>query len=192
MDTPRRRLHVDVAEKLLDRAEIVTPSGERVAYRWQQRVMSDGRRHAERGSAAEGGADENWWKADRRSAPIVCQGSGERIFFLDCAPSAVYVHLKFLLGTRVRGVSWVSGLIAAKEVVRGIGEKCILLFPGKSKLDQGGNPNSCLLSSTCPDRPVLENEGVSRKDVYFRLLSHTFYVRRGAVFLGINGLTATG
>jgi hypothetical protein len=110
MDTPRRRLHVDVAEKLLDRAEIVTPSGERVAYRWQQRVMSDGRRHAERGSAAEGGADENWWKAGRRSAPIVCQGSGERIFFLDCAPSAVYVHLKFLLGTRVRGVSWVSGI----------------------------------------------------------------------------------
>ena len=40
-----------------------------------QGVMCDGRQHAESGSAAEGGADEIWVKADHRSAPSVRQGS---------------------------------------------------------------------------------------------------------------------
>jgi hypothetical protein len=65
----------------------------------RQRVMSDGRRHAKRGSAAGDGADEIRLKADHRSAPVVHQGSGFRIVFLDLPPSAVYVRLKFFFGT---------------------------------------------------------------------------------------------
>jgi hypothetical protein len=71
-------------------------------------------------------------------------------------------------------------------------QKCLLLFRQFHQLNQCSIPNSRLLLHTYSKRPVLENQGLSRKHVYFCLLLHTFHIGRARVLFDINGLTATG
>ena len=94
------------------------------------------------------------------------------------------------IGDQVSGV----GVIAAKVAVGGKREnreKCLLLFRQFCQFNQDAMRNSCLLLSTGSKKPVAQNQGVSRKLVYFCLLLSTFHVWAGRVFFGINGLSVT-
>ena len=70
-------------------------------------------------------------------------------------------------------------------------EKCILLFRGKTQLFQGHMQVLCILLYTCLKRPVQQNQGFSRKNVYFCILLYTVHVGRGVVSCRINRLSAT-
>ena len=83
---------------------------------------------------------------------------------------------------------------AARLVSRSLGEgwkKCLLLFRGKRLSDQGVMWNSCLLLYTGSKRPTVENQGLSRKNVYFYILLHTFHVGHGGVSFRFNELSET-
>jgi hypothetical protein len=94
------------------------------------------------------------------------------------------------IGDRVSGIRVGRGKSGCERKERDR-EKCLLLFRQFCQFNQDAMRNSCLLLSTGSKKPVEQNQGLSRKHVYFCPLLHTFHVWLGQVLFGINGLNAT-
>ena len=93
----------------------------------------------------------------------------------------------------IRDQNWLRRMAAGAgfENARRFHEKCILLFRQFHQLIQGVVWNLCILLYTWLKRATVENQGLSRKNVYFCILLHTFHVWPRQVSFGINGLSAT-